>query len=399
MLAGKNVVVGVTGGIAAYKAADLVSRLRKLHADVTVIMTKNARQFITEQTMETMSNNPVVTDMFARPEKWEVEHIALAKRADIFCIAPASANVIAKLALGLADDFLSTTVLATRAPLLIAPAMNEGMYEHPATRRNMQILEERGAKFVGPGEGFLAEGTHGKGRLIENEIILQAMIDILKPKRDFAGRRVLVTAGPTREPLDPVRYLSNRSSGRMGIEIAKAALQRGAEVTLLLGPVSLEPPAGVEVWHFETTRQLYELATERAPTADAVIQAAAPGDFRAEEVAPGKIKKQGDGTLTLRLVQNPDVAAALGERKRPGQVLVAFAAETDDLNENAHKKLEKKNADMIVANDVTKPGAGFDVPTNIATLITREGAEELPLMGKDELAGRILDRVAGMLGS
>ncbi len=397
MLAGKCVVVGVTGGIAAYKSADLVSRLKKQHADVVVVMTKNARQFITVQTMETMSGNPVVTDMFARPEKWEVEHIALAKRADLFAIVPASANVIAKLALGLADDFLSTTVLATRAPLLIAPAMNTGMWEHPATRQNVKTLADRGAHIVGPGDGFLAEGVCGVGRLIGNDEIMEAIFSILLPPRDLEGKAVLVTAGPTCEPLDPVRYLSNRSSGRMGIDIAAAARARGASVTLLLGPTQLAPPPGVKVLPFITTEDLYNLATSLAPSMDAVIQAAAPGDFRAESVADAKIKKQGDGALTLRLVQNPDVAAALGKAKKPGQVLVAFAAETDHLHENALGKLERKNADMIVLNDVTKPGAGFDVPTNIASFVTRGGVEDLPLMDKRELADRILNRVCAML--
>lgn len=397
MLSGKCVVVGVTGGIAAYKAADLVSRLKKLGADVSVVMTKNAQQFITAQTMETLSHAPVVCDMFARPEKWEVEHIALAKRADLFVIAPATANLIAKYTYGVADDFLSTTLLATRAPVLIAPAMNENMWLHDTTQKNVALLKERGVRFVGPGVGFLAEGMHGIGRLIGNEEIIGAIEEILLPRRDLLGKKVMVTAGPTREPIDPVRYLTNRSSGRMGMEIAAAAMARGADVTLLLGPVSLEPPAGAHVERFETTEQLYELATRLSPEQDVILQAAAPGDFRVEAVAQGKIKKEGDGGLTLRLVQNPDVAAALGRAKRPGQILVAFAAETGDLIENARAKLHKKGADIVVANDVTKEGAGFDVPTNIAALVTKEAAVELPLMSKRELADKILDAVSQLM--
>lgn len=398
MFSGKCIVVGVTGGIAAYKAADLVSRLKKQHAEVCVVMTKNAQQFITVQTMETLSASPVVCDMFARPEKWEVEHIALAKRADLFAIVPASANVIAKFAHGLADDFLSTTVLATRAPVLIAPAMNTNMWENPVTQQNIEMLKRRGMRVVGPGDGFLAEGQYGVGRLIDNETIIAAIKDILLPKRDLEGRAVMVTAGPTREPLDPVRYISNRSSGRMGVELAAAARARGAEVTLLLGPTPIDIPPGVRVERFETTQDLHDIATRLAPGMDAVLQAAAPGDFRAEAVADQKIKKEGDGGLTLRLLQNPDVAAALGRAKRPGQVLVAFAAETGDLIANARAKLARKNADIVVANDVTAEGAGFDVPTNIATLVTADAALPLPLMSKRELADKILDAVAEKLG-
>ena len=398
MFEGKCIVVGVTGGIAAYKAADLVSRLRKQHADVTVVMTKNAQQFITVQTMETLSNSPVVCDMFARPERWEVEHIALAKRADLFAIVPASANVIAKFAYGLADDFLSTTVLATKAPVLVAPAMNTNMWQNPVTQQNVEILKKRGMRFVGPGNGFLAEGMYGEGRLVENEVILSAMKDILLPKRDLEGKKIMVTAGPTREPLDPVRYLSNRSSGRMGVELACAAQRRGAEVTLLLGAVSAAEPAGMDVRRFETTQDLYDIAVKLAPEMDAVIQAAAPGDFRAESISGQKIKKDGDGGMTLHLVQNPDVAAALGKAKRSGQLLVSFAAETENLVDNARGKLERKNADMVVANDVTAEGAGFDVPTNIATLITKDDTVSLPLMSKRDLADAIFDKMAGLWG-
>lgn len=387
------VVLGVTGGIAAYKAAEITSRLKKLGADVRIIMTKHACEFITPLTLETLSANPVVCDTFERARTWEVEHIALAQRADLFLIAPATANIMAKMAAGLADDMLSTTVLATRAPVLLAPAMNTAMWENAVTQENRRTLERRGAHFVGPDEGRLACGAMGKGHIASVDSIVEAACELFCPRRDFEGRRVLVTAGPTREPLDPVRYLTNRSSGKMGYAIAEAAALRGARVTLLTGPVHLTPPAGVNVLHFETTEELLSLAKIHAPAQDVVIQSAAPADYRAEEIAPQKIKKADGEGLTLRLVENPDVAKALGEAKRPGQCFVGFAAETNDVEENAQKKLEKKHLDLIVANDVTKPGAGFDVDTNIVTLITPDDVRPLPLLSKREVADRILDRV------
>lgn len=396
---GKCVVLGVTGGIAAYKAADIVSRLRKRECEVACVMTRNATRFITPLTLETMSEQPVVTDLFERPATWDVEHIALAKRADAFLIAPASANVIAKMANGIADDFLTTTVLATKAPILIAPAMNTGMYENPATQHNIGILRERGVRFVGPGAGRLACGDIGAGRLIETDAILESLERILFPApQDLAGLKVMVTAGPTREGIDPVRYISNRSSGRMGYAIARAARLRGACVTLLTGPVALTPPEGVTCLPFETTQELYELATEHAKLCDIVIQAAAPADYRVREMLPGKYKKDGDAGWSLELIQTPDVAAQLGRDKRPGQVLVGFAAETDNLIANAQAKLIKKNCDMIVANDITKPGAGFDVPTNIASIVTGRGVEPLEQMDKLALADIILSRALALRG-
>jgi phosphopantothenoylcysteine decarboxylase/phosphopantothenate--cysteine ligase len=392
-LQGKDIVLGVTGGIAAYKSVEVVSRLRKLHAQVYVIMTKNACEFVTPLTFETISNHPVVTDTFVRPETWEVEHIALAKRASIFCIVPATANILAKMAHGIADDMLSTTVLATRAPILVAPAMNTNMWEAEATRENMQVLKKRGVITVGPGTGFLAEGTSGVGRMAEPQEIVDAIIACLDTKQDMAGLRVLVTAGPTRERLDPVRYLTNDSSGKMGYAIAGQAYLRGARVTLVSGPVHLNAPQGVDVVNVETTRELYEVMIARCQEYDVIIQAAAPADYRFANPSGQKLKKHGGETLRLEMIENPDIAAAVGERKKPGQILVCFAAETENLLDNAKVKLQKKNADMIVANDVSKPGAGFSVNTNIATIITVKGILERPLQSKVQLADDILDMV------
>ena len=392
-LQGKNVVLGVTGGIAAYKACELVSRLRKAGAQVYVIMTQHACQFVAPLTFETLSNHPAVTDTFARPETWEVEHIALAKRADVFVIAPATANILAKMAHGIADDMLSTTVLATRAPVLAAPAMNTGMWENAATRENVKTLVSRGVRFVGPEGGFLACGDTGAGRMSEPTRIFDAIAELLNPKQDMEGLRVVVTAGPTQEKIDPVRYISNRSSGKMGYAIAEAAARRGADVTLVTGPVRLETPRGVRAVPIQSTQDLLEAMAACCPEADVVIQAAAPADFTPAEVAGEKIKKQGDGDLVLTLRQTPDVAAQVGRMKHPGQTLVGFAAETNDVLRNAEGKLAKKNLDMIVANDVTAPGAGFDVDTNIVTFLTRSGMETLPCLPKKQVAEELLDRV------
>ena len=395
-LDGKCAVLGVTGGIAAYKACELASRLRKAGADVFVIMTENACEFVRPLTFETLTNHPVVTDTFARPETWEVEHIALAKRADVFVIAPATANILAKMACGIADDMLSTTVLATKAPVLIAPAMNTGMWENPATQQNVETLRSRGVRFVGPEGGYLACGDSGTGRMSEPEAIFAQIEKILMPKQDLKGLRVLVTAGPTREALDPVRYITNRSSGKMGYAIAEAARDRGADVTLVTGPVSLAKPRGVACVQIVTTRDLYDEMTARCGDMDIVIQAAAPADFAPEKVSEQKIKKQSGGKLTLTLAQTPDVAAAVGGMKKPGQILVGFAAETEKVKENAAEKLKKKNLDMIVANDVTEKGAGFDVDTNVVTFITKDGQETLPCLPKRQVAEELLDRAAAL---
>lgn len=398
VLDGKTIVFGVTGGIAAYKSCEAVSRLKKLGATVCVIMTKNATEFVAPMTFETLSNQPCVVDTFARPERWEVEHVSLAKRADLFVIAPATANIMAKLAHGIADDMLSTTCLATRAPMLIAPAMNTGMWENVATQENLKILQARGMHFVGPEGGYLACGDVGAGRMSEPAQIVERCVQLLTAKRDMQGLRVLVTAGPTCENIDPVRFITNRSSGKMGYALAEAALRRGAQVTLVTGPVSLTPPQGAQVEPVRTTEDLLQRMLALAPEQDIVIQAAAPADYRAQQIAPQKLKKQGDGALTLTFVPTPDVAKAVGEGKHDGQILVGFAAETETAVENARKKLDSKHLDMIVANDVTQPGAGFDVDTNIATIITHQQAESLPIMTKKALADEILTRALALRG-
>ena len=386
------VVLGVTGGIAVYKACELLRLLQKRGIDVFVVMTQNACRFVAPLTFETLSGHPVAVDTFDRPQTWEVEHIALAKRADLFLIAPATANIMGKMACGIADDMLSTTVMATRAPVLVAPAMNTGMWENAAVQQNVKTLRARGVEIVAPVSGHLACGDSGAGKLEDVAVIAERACELLFAKKDMEGLRVMVTAGPSREALDPVRYISNRSSGKMGYAIAQAAQKRGAEVTLLSGPVAIEAPLGVKLVPFTTTQELLDRASKLAREQDLLIQAAAPADYRAKEIAPQKIKKQGGEPMTFTLVENPDVAATLGKAKRSGQVFVGFAAETNDVLANAKDKLTRKNLDMIVANDVTRPGAGFDVDTNIVTLITKDGQEALPMMSKAEVAQRILDR-------
>lgn len=390
MLTGFRVALGVTGGIAAYKACELTSLLKKAGAEVRVVMTQSAREFVTPGTFETLSGNRVSVGLF--DHAWEIEHISLAKWADILVIAPATANVLAKLAHGIADDLLSTVALASPAPVAVAPAMNTAMWNNPANQANMALLSSRGVHVIGPERGLLACGDDDIGRMSEPKDIMTALDVLLNPRRDYEGKKVLVTAGPTREALDPVRYLTNRSSGRMGVALAEAARDRGASVTLVLGPVAIDPPSGVEVVRIETTQDLYDAVVTRAGEFDVVLQAAAPADYRPENPSGRKIKKTG-GALTLTFIENPDIAKALGEIKKPGQVLVAFAAETGEGIQNAREKRLKKNADLIVLNDVTQPGAGFDVATNIVTLIDGAGEEELPLLSKRETADRILDRV------
>ena len=390
------VVLGVTGGIAVYKACELLRLLQKRGIDVFVVMTQNACRFVAPLTFETLSGHPVAVDTFDRPQTWEVEHIALAKRADLFLIAPATANIMGKMACGIADDMLSTTVMATRAPVLVAPAMNTGMWENAAVQQNVKTLRARGVEIVAPVSGHLACGDSGAGKLEDVAVIAERACELLFAKKDMEGLRVMVTAGPSREALDPVRYISNRSSGKMGYAIAQAAQKRGAEVTLLSGPVAIEVPQGVKLVPFTTTQELLDRASELSQEQDLLIQADAPADYRAKEVAPQKIKKQGGEPMTFTLVENPDVAATLGKAKRSGQVFVGFAAETNDVLAHARDKLARKNLDMIVANDVTRPGAGFDVDTNIVTLITKDGQEALPMMSKAEVAQRILDRALAL---
>lgn len=395
MLENRRIVVGVTGGIAAYKAAELVSRLKKAGAQVRVVMTENALKFIPALTLETLSGNRAYVDQFSR--EFEIEHIALAKWAELFVVAPATANFIGKMACGIADDLMSTTAMAMTCPVLIAPAMNTNMWKNPACRANMEKLISRGVLTVGPESGKLACGDADVGRMSEPETILGRIEDILKRRQDLAGRTVMVTAGPTVERIDPVRYITNRSTGKMGYAIAEAARDRGARVILVSGPVNLEPLPGVEMVQVTSSKELCENVLKRGPEADMVIQAAAPADFTPAQVADRKIKKQPGEGMTLELVPTTDIASELGRRKHAGQVLVAFAAETNDVIENARKKLKKKNADMIVANDVTAPGAGFGTDTNLITIITAESAAELPLMTKRQAADAIIDAAAGFL--
>jgi phosphopantothenoylcysteine decarboxylase / phosphopantothenate---cysteine ligase len=392
------IVVGVTGGIAAYKAAELVSRLKRESFTVHVIMTHNATEFIAPLTFESLSGNPVTVDTFDRDRPWEVEHVALAKQADLFVVAPATANVIAKLAGGIADDMLTTTAIATRAPILIAPAMHTGMYDNPATQENISKLKSRGVHFIGPEHGRLACGDEGPGRMSEVQEIHAMIMEILGVKKTLSGKRILITAGPTREAIDPVRYITNRSSGKMGYALASEAAQRGAEVVLITGPVNLTPPLGVDVVNIVETSELYHEAVKHFPACSAAIMAGAPADYRPESVAEQKIKKTvpGEG-LTLKLVENADIAAELGHMKRPGQVLVVYAAETENLLDHARAKLIKKNADMAVANDITVPGAGFDSDTNKVSILTQDETISLPMLTKAEVACAILDRVEKML--
>ena len=390
MLTGKKIVVGVTGGIAAYKACDLVSRLKKRGAQVRVVLTEHACQFVQPLTFETLSGNPAYTDSFDR--KYEIGHVALAKWADLLLIAPATANCMAKMACGIADDLLSTTCLAVRCPVLVAPAMNSAMWRNPATQANLELLRSRGVRFVGPEAGHLACGDDDVGRMSEPEQIAEAVEAILNPLRDLEGLHVLVTAGPTVERIDPVRYITNRSTGKMGYALAEAARDRGAKVTLISGPTNLTAPQGVELVRIESSAQLCAAVLEHGEKADVVVQAAAPADFRPKKVSDRKIKKTGEN-MSLELEATTDIAAELGRRKQPGQILVAFAAETNDVMDNARGKLAKKNADLIVANDVSRSDAGFGVDTNVITLITAEDVRALEKMSKRAAADAILSRV------
>ncbi len=391
-LKGKKIVLCVTGGIAAYKAADLVSRLKKQQAEVFVIMTKSACEFITPMTLEVLSGNRVVHDMFARDFTWEVEHISLAKRADVFVVAPCTANVLGKAAHGIADDMLTTTLMATRAPLVFAPAMNTNMYENPVVQQNIRILRERGAHFVEPANGRLACGDSGRGKLADPADICEAVLDAAAAQ-DLEGLHVLVTAGPTQEALDPVRFLSNHSTGKMGYAIAAAARRRGAAVTLVTGPTALQPPAGMTVLPVVSAREMYDAVLSALPGQDFVIKAAAVGDYRPAETAVDKLKK-GDTDLGLTLVRNPDILKAVGLQKRPGQLVCGFSMETRDLLANSAAKLESKNCDFMVANNLRTEGAGFGTDTNVVTILRRDGAaEQLPLQSKAALADGILDRL------
>ena len=392
MLQGKTIVLGVTGGIAAYKAASLASLLVKQHADVQVLMTKNAAEFIAPLTFEQLTGNRVPVDTFDPNHPHSVEHIAIADRADFVLIAPATANVIAKLAHGIADDMLTTTVLACDCPKAVAPAMNTKMYENPVTQDNLAALRGYGWEVVDPASGRLACGAVGKGKLPEPETLLEVCLHAAAHKKDLTGKRVLVTAGPTQEPLDPVRYLTNHSSGRMGYAIARAAARRGAEVTLVSGQVNLPRPPYVEIVDVVTAQDMYEAVTAHAEQADIVIKAAAVADYRPATVADNKMKKS-DADLSIPLERTMDILGALGKNKRTGQFLCGFSMETVNMLENSRAKLQKKNLDMIAANNLKVAGAGFGVETNVLTLITPDSELELPIMSKDAAADVLLDEI------
>lgn len=391
-LKGKTVVLALTGGIAAYKIATLASMLVKQKATVLVLMTENATRFVAPLTFEALTGTRCMVDTFDRSFSFEIEHVAVADRADLVLVAPASANVIAKMANGIADDMLTTTVLACRCPKLVAPAMNTGMYENPATQANLARLREYGVEVIDPACGRLACGAVGPGKMPEPQQLLEHIQRHLACQKDMAGLHLLVTAGPTREALDPVRFITNHSTGRMGYELARAAMLRGAQVTLVSGPTALEPPPFVELVRVESAQQMHDAVMAAAPAQDVIIKAAAVADYRPAHTAGEKIKKSG-ADLTLELTRTPDILAELGAARRPGQFLCGFAMETRDLLDNARAKLEKKGADMIVANSLREAGAGFGGATNHVTLVEPTGCTELPLAGKDEVAHRILDRI------
>lgn len=390
MLKGKTVLLGVTGGIAAYKAAALASALVKLHACVEVVMTENATKFITPLTFEQLTGRRTIVDTFDRNFSHQVEHISLATRTDLVLIAPATANVAAKLAHGLADDMLTTTVLACRCPKLIAPAMNTNMYENPVTQDNLNTLRHYGWEVIAPASGRLACGTTGKGKLPEPEELLAHVLRHLAMPHDLEGKKVLVTAGPTQEPMDPVRYLTNHSSGKMGYALAKMAMLRGAEVTLISGPTGIQPPPFVDVIHVQTAQDMFEAVAARAAQADLIFKAAAVADYTPAARADNKIKKQ-DDQMSIPLKRTRDILKYLGENRREGQIICGFSMETEHMVENSRAKLEKKNVDMICANNLKQAGAGFGVDTNVITLITRHYTVELPLQSKEAAANSIID--------
>jgi phosphopantothenoylcysteine decarboxylase/phosphopantothenate--cysteine ligase len=385
----RTVVIGVSGGIACYKAVELVRLLVQDGFNVQVIMTREAMQFVTPLTFQTLSGHPVATEMFNLTQESQIGHINLADQADILLIAPATANIIGKIAAGIADDLLTTVVMATQAPVLFAPSMNVHMFDNPILKENMRKLIRLGYHFMEPEEGYLACGYEGKGRLPEPSDIIEEVQSLLK-KKDLAGERLLITAGPNQEPLDPVRYLSNRSSGKMGYALARQGLRRGAEVTLISGPTSLVPPSGARLISVKTAAEMRKAVLEEFQSATAVLMAAAVADYHPDRSIPSKIKK-GRSPIQLRLRPNPDILKEISLRKN-GKILIGFAAETEALIANAKKKLTEKNLDLIIANDVTEKGSGFDGDTNVATLLDRYGrVQPFPLMSKDELANRIYD--------
>ena len=395
MLKGKTVLLGVTGGIAAYKAAALASALVKQHAAVEVVMTRNATEFITPLTFEQLTGRKVMVDTFDRNFVHQVEHISLAQRTDLVIIAPAPANICGKLAHGLADDMLTTTVLACRCPKLIAPAMNTNMYENPVTQDNLNTLRHYGWEVIAPASGRLACGAVGPGKLPEPETLLQYILRYLALPHDLQGKRVLISAGPTQEALDPVRYLTNHSTGKMGYALARMAMLRGAEVTLVSGPVSITPPPFVNLVPIVSAQDMFEAITAHAPQSDFIFMAAAVADYTPVQYADDKIKKH-DGDMQIPLKRTQDILGYLGEHRAEGQIICGFSMETRDMLENSRAKLQKKRVDMICANNLKVPGAGFGVDTNVITMITEEDITELPLLSKEETANAILDKAISL---
>ena len=398
MLKGKTVILGVTGSIAAYKAANLASMLKKQHADVQVIMTKNATQFMNPITFESLTGNKCLVDTFDRNFQFQVEHVALAKRADLAIVAPATANIMAKLAHGLADDMLTTTLLACRCPKLIAPAMNTRMYENPVTQDNMDLLRKYGFRIIEPAVGHLACGDTGAGKLPPETLLLECILDEIAMEKDMKGLHVLITAGPTMEAIDPVRFISNHSTGKMGYALARVYRRRGAEVTLVSGKTNLEAPYGVTLVPVTSAQDMFEAVSSRAKEQDMIIKAAAVADYRPVTVAENKIKKS-PGDMSIALERTTDILAWLGEHRQEGQVLCGFAMETEHMVEHAKEKLTRKHVDMIAANNVKVAGAGFGTDTNVVTLITEDGVEELAKMSKEEVASRIVDALLRIRGN
>ena len=392
MLKGKTILLGVTGGIAAYKSASLASMLVKAGAEVRVLMTENAKNFINPITFESLTGHKCVTDTFDRNFEFQVEHVALAKKADVVMIAPATANVIAKVANGLADDMLTTTVLACKCPKIIAPAMNTAMYENEITQDNLLKLRHYGMEVVEPACGYLACGDTGAGKMPEPEVLFQYILKSIAQPKDMKGLKVLVTAGPTQEAIDPVRYITNHSSGKMGYNIARACMLRGADVTLVTGKCAIEPPMFVETVPIVSAKDMYDAVITRSSEMDIIIKAAAVADYRPSVVAQEKVKKA-DDNLSIDLERTDDILKYLGSHKREGQFLCGFSMETENMVENSKKKLEKKNLDMVVANNLKVQGAGFETDTNIVTIITKDSMDELPIMGKDAVAGCIIDKI------
>ena len=391
-LKNKTVLLGVTGGIAAYKSASLASMLVKSGAEVRVIMTRNAANFITPITFESLTGHKCIIDTFDRNFEFKVEHVALAQKADVIMVAPATANVIAKLAHGLADDMLTTTILASKAPKIIAPAMNTGMYENPVTQDNLSVLKRYGMEVISPANGRLACGDVGAGKMPEPEVLYEHILRCCACEKDMKGLKVLVTAGPTQEALDPVRYITNHSSGKMGYSIAKACMLRGADVTLVSGKTSINPPLFVDTIPVLSARDMYEAVTSRSDSMDIIIKAAAVADYRPCNVSSEKVKKK-DGGLSIPLERTDDILRFLGDHKKPGQILCGFSMETENMLENSRKKLHSKNLDLIVANNLKVQGAGFETDTNIVTIITPDEVTEFPIMDKEEVALRLLDRI------